>query len=515
MPSLSRTFLKFGLVLGFHIATMWERTYPQRYGRNLCLTNKNKKTFRNMRFVQTFWTANINPLDKSFGWVSPEFNIMSWALSCLCIRKHYDNLELYTDENGYKLLIEQLSLPYTKVHVIYDKNLCLPKNWAYAKIKTYSLQDCPFLHIDGDVYLSAPLPGNILNAPLVVQNRELGGSYYASMLEKIHGQQSLILPDCIKIMDERNKISSFNMGVFGGGDIDFIRNYCEEAMSFVNDNGINDLTQRISGLECNLFFEQIIFAAKADCEEKEVASVLGRTVLDFGYTVKDFCNLDMFSKKGFFHILGGHKRNAHICRMLQNTLIREYPKYYGKIVRLFQKHYSEIVDKRVVVNPLCPREYINLLETYKKKIENVDDRIIGKYEEETAWNSEFIVCSPEEQQMDFTISVSPLIEIVRIPCEWKDNQGIRAESACEENFPLSAIGLIPTCFFKHIEQIALLDFDVEIVNIIRKGASTVINLQKNLLALKGGNGICSANYIMEELVFLVKNGIVTAQKQLT
>lgn len=53
-----------------------------------------------MRIIQTFWTAGRNPLEHSFGWLCPEYNLMAWALSCLSIKEHYDEVALYTDEQG-------------------------------------------------------------------------------------------------------------------------------------------------------------------------------------------------------------------------------------------------------------------------------------------------------------------------------------------------------------------------------------------------------------------------------
>ena len=50
-----------------------------------------------MKIIQTFWTAGQDPLKHSFGWTHPEYNLMSWALSCLSLMEHYDDVELYTD----------------------------------------------------------------------------------------------------------------------------------------------------------------------------------------------------------------------------------------------------------------------------------------------------------------------------------------------------------------------------------------------------------------------------------
>ena len=36
-----------------------------------------------MKIVQTFWHGNNSLLDNSFGWMNPQYHLMSWALSCL------------------------------------------------------------------------------------------------------------------------------------------------------------------------------------------------------------------------------------------------------------------------------------------------------------------------------------------------------------------------------------------------------------------------------------------------
>jgi hypothetical protein len=172
---------------------------------------------------------------------------MSWALSCLSLREHYDEVELYTDSAGYHILIEVLQLPYTKTHVIFDDFQCLPQHWALSKIKTYSLQTEPFLHIDGDIYLPRPLPKRNLNAPLVAQNREIGTIYYRHMMDHVLRMENLELPDYVMRGLKENSIASYNMGVFGGTDITFIHKYCEEVLRFIDTNRIN----RIAG--CQLY----------------------------------------------------------------------------------------------------------------------------------------------------------------------------------------------------------------------------------------------------------------------
>ena len=87
-----------------------------------------------MSIVQTFWPSYSDPTMNCCGWKSPEYNLMSWALSCCSLREHYDQVELYTDQRGYDVLIEKIHLPYTAVHVVYDDHLCLPQHWLNTRM---------------------------------------------------------------------------------------------------------------------------------------------------------------------------------------------------------------------------------------------------------------------------------------------------------------------------------------------------------------------------------------------
>ena len=50
-------------------------------------------------------------MQDGFGWLHPEYNLMSWALSCLSLREHYDEVALYTDSEGKRILIDKLRFP--------------------------------------------------------------------------------------------------------------------------------------------------------------------------------------------------------------------------------------------------------------------------------------------------------------------------------------------------------------------------------------------------------------------
>jgi hypothetical protein len=69
----------------------------------------------------------------------------------------------------------------------YDDNL-----WALAKIKSYSLMNEPFLHIDGDVFIFEPFNKNLMKTSIITQNIETTSDYYWDMWSKIKPQLSFI-----------------------------------------------------------------------------------------------------------------------------------------------------------------------------------------------------------------------------------------------------------------------------------------------------------------------------------
>ena len=163
-----------------------------------------------MRAVQTFWSAGKSLLTDSFGWNLPEYHLMSWALSCITLSRYADEVVLYTDMEGKKILVEQLGLPYTDV-VVYENITCPAKHWAYPKIVTYSLQKEPFLHVDGDVYLSKPLSLAICDAPLIAQNKEIGTGYYRRMVD-FFLSNNVVLTDWLRSALQELSLNSYIWG---------------------------------------------------------------------------------------------------------------------------------------------------------------------------------------------------------------------------------------------------------------------------------------------------------------
>lgn len=300
-----------------------------------------------MKVVQTFWSGGKDLLKENFGWTDPQFHLMSWALSCLSLRENYDEVVMNTDSVGYKIFSEILELPYTDVIVQYDNLACLEAHWAYPKLLTYSLQNKPFIHVDGDVYLPRRLRPEIEAGALIAQNKEIGTSYYKGMMDFIKSR-GLIIPGYLERELDKDSILSYNAGVLGGNDIEFIQKYCRAAFELIQTNHLNDSDNKNTNVNHNILFEQILFYALAADSDKEVTTVLEQSVNDNGYSYQDFCDFYLYDKKMLIHLIGGHKRTPKIYELLALTLLRKYPDYYQKIIKLFpQKNirFSDVENK--------------------------------------------------------------------------------------------------------------------------------------------------------------------------
>lgn len=289
-----------------------------------------------MRIVQTLWCGNKNPLIDNFGWINSQSHLMSWALSCLTLKENYEEIILYTDSPGYRVLSEQLQLPYSEIVIQYDNLHCPEIYWAYSKLRTYSLQSKPFIHIDGDVFLFQKLSQSIESSGLITQNREVGSSYYKGMMNAIV-RRGIIMPEFLREEISKDSISSFNAGVLGGNDLKFIQCYCQTAFDFINENQLFKRDNLYADVNINILFEQILFYTLSRKCQKNVSTVLRESITDNGYTYEDFCDFNSYNKRKLMHIIGGHKRNPNVSRLLSLTLKDRYPEYFERIICLFDR----------------------------------------------------------------------------------------------------------------------------------------------------------------------------------
>jgi len=295
-----------------------------------------------MKIVQSLWSkpgekpgARHFPDINKCGWPEKKYNYISWALSCLQFRKYYDEVELVTDKAGYDLLIDRLGLPYTSVKVVLDDlNDYHPHLFALGKIYAYSIQEKPFIHADGDVYIWEKLGVHLESAPLLSQTIEGGidfHNWYAGMFIEM-AENFEYYPEILdESISKHGAIVAVNAGIMGGNRIDFFKYYTKEAFRFV-DNNVQHLS-KINVKNYNLIFEQFLFHALAEEKNIEIR-YYNPNFVRFWNDISDFTTVP--SRTKYIHTMGAIKKSRHTIDGLEYQLQSRYPDDYFRLIKLLR-----------------------------------------------------------------------------------------------------------------------------------------------------------------------------------
>lgn len=291
-----------------------------------------------MKIVQSLWSKpgeKKGDADKC-GWSDKKYNYLSWILSCLQFRKYYDEVELVTDKHGYELLIDKLGLPYTHYRILLDDlNHYNPGLFAIGKIYTYSIQDGPFIHADGDVLIWGGFDEELIKASLLCQQREEGEAmhktYFGIFYDMLRHFE--FYPECLLDSLEKNgSIIAINAGILGGNDVDFIREYTRKVFEFVDRNTahLDKVDTRLS----NIIFEQFLFFALAEEQKKNITYFKERPenlLCDFA----DYSGVP--EKIKYIHPSGApNKEELFLMHSLEMRVLTDYPDYYYRLINLLR-----------------------------------------------------------------------------------------------------------------------------------------------------------------------------------
>lgn len=419
-----------------------------------------------MRVVQTFWSGGKDPLTNSFGWLTPQHHFMAWALSCLELRKNYDEVFLYTDSAGYAVFAEKLSLPYSKIIIQYDDVECHPSHWAYTKLLTYSLQNEPFIHVDGDVFLPKRLKPSIESADLIAQNWEIGtAACYGNMMNNIKEKTSTVLPQFLSNVITANSIPSYNAGVIGGNDLDFIKEYCNRAFQFIEMNNLRDPNPNEVEVIHNILFEQILFAALVKEKGKKVATVLDHSIGDNKYSYDEFCDFYKFEDTDLMHVIGGHKKNKRVCELLERVLLQKYPEYYSRIVNLFADTHKRIGKNYIPDNSY--HDYCTFLEELLHKWENVSNEELLELEKMSTQYFKFIR-EKARKKLKYKLKCNPYLEIYENSKDWPEETKNMIRNRIGTDFKAANfdIACIPILLNKGYKEVLIDDWAYNILVIL-------------------------------------------------
>ncbi len=290
-----------------------------------------------MKIVQSLWSkpGQAKGDFNRCSWPDKKYNYISWALSVLQFKNFYDRIELVTDEAGYDLLIKKMQLPYTDVRIVLDRlNNYNPDIWALGKLYAYSIQDEPFIHADGDVYIWSRFQESLEQAPLLCQNIEKGEEYanwYAGVFFDI-AQKFEYYPEALdKSIIKNDSVVAINAGILGGNNIDFFKHYTRHAFEFIDRNSsrLSQVDLKVS----NTIFEQFLFYALAE-ERGESITYYNPNFVRYWNELADFTSVP--GKVKYIHVIGKLKKEKHVVECLEYRLQRDFPDYYYRIIHLLK-----------------------------------------------------------------------------------------------------------------------------------------------------------------------------------
>lgn len=286
------------------------------------------------KIIQSYWSK---PGIEHTGWSNKSFHFLSWILSCLKLKEHYQEVELITDNLGKIILIDILKLPYDHVSLkLNDLQEFNERIWTLGKLLSYSIQRCPFIHVDGDVFIWEKLPFN--NEALFAQHKETRFAHNKCFLTLLQ-EKGYIFPDTIHLDD--SNVNEVNAGLLGGNDLSFFTKYTHTAFQFLHTNRtkINSLKASNEVTAVNTIMEQFFFCQLAEHTNRQIQYLFKEDEVKDDYVrLVDFPSVP--HKSTYIHPVGYHKKNPVIGEYISRILYYEYPCYFN----VFQNHKKQIYE---------------------------------------------------------------------------------------------------------------------------------------------------------------------------
>lgn len=293
-----------------------------------------------MRAVWSFWSKPYRA-GQYHSWLTEFHHALAWSLSVQEASKHYSDTWLYTDDDGARLLVDNLGLPFA--HVNLGLNALAgsdPGGWNLGKMLTYKQQNEPFVHLDYDVFLWLPLPKRLTDADMFAEKHlpfMLGTSYYRpEHVERVIVDAGGWLPDEWKwFRSSARVLYSAAAGLMGGNRVDFISYVYELAFAIIgnraNRAALAPIDYRMSLMP---LLEEFLPAACVEYHRRCEDSPFRGIKIDYLFGADaDLFNPDEASKAGYTHLIGGTKRNLKVAKLLEERIRRDDPAQFERCAK--------------------------------------------------------------------------------------------------------------------------------------------------------------------------------------
>jgi hypothetical protein len=285
--------------------------------------------------VWSFWSLPFTRGHRR-RWVDDAFHLLSWVLSFHTVASRFASTTLVTDDDGARLLVDRLGLPFDHVSTaLCDLRHSNPSWWILGKLHAYRRQAAPFVHFDSDVFLDKPLPSRLLSADVLAQNpqyaptsdaTEYRPTWFTTTVTRAGGW----LPPEWHDYVTRSGSTAMCTGVVGGRATDLLTDYSERAISIVTSPRIDRLWHSIRDVAAhNVLVEQYYLAAYCACAERPDLAVRYLFASD-----SEAVDPVVSARVGFTHLIGFAKRSLSNRAWVVRRVRHEHPDYYDRCVTL-------------------------------------------------------------------------------------------------------------------------------------------------------------------------------------
>lgn len=285
-----------------------------------------------MKYIHSMWStpATKDNFDNDYDIKYLTKNFYSFMLSALLIKKLGYEIELYCDEKAYEIYS---LIPYDKIHVVdFDCDGVSSKFWIYGKIKTHSLINEPYIHIDGDVFFFDDIIGDKLtnNYDLVIQSIEnehtidveFDSLYLNSSLPFIENNR-------FDINWMKYNLNAFNCGVIGFNDIEFKNIYINKVIEILielsKDVKLSEYREKFNAMF--LIAEQSTLYYLTNEYNKKYFEILPYNEV----AKNNFRWNDVALKYKYAHLWGYSKYLDENIKKIKNRITKDYPEYIENI----------------------------------------------------------------------------------------------------------------------------------------------------------------------------------------
>lgn len=354
-----------------------------------------------MRIIQSFWTkpslcySEDENARFNGGWSHQKYAFYSFALSALTIKKHYNFVELYTDNYGLELFRDVLQLPYNKIHVSLNSlDNYNPKLWAIGKLISCSIQEEPFLHLDNDIFLWDKLNYNESNFDIIAQNFEIDYPNYTNAFNFILKNFNWIPNEIKETYTKNNKILAYNAGVIGGKNFEFFKELKQKAFKFIDEN-IEFLEKMDIGI-FNTIFEQQLGYALTEKNKLKIQFLFDNVEANFGQ-VLDFSSVPICSK--YIHCIGSAKKSIFATEQIEARLAYHFPDFYKDLNIRLDKNFESSIYSTSSISPLR----MQFLFDYYKLMDNNDLESLFKLKFKISNKCKILIDENENSSIEFLI----------------------------------------------------------------------------------------------------------------